>query len=89
MVLDQPEIDLDPEEASHAGAYQTKALLRWSEYHHHQYRQRMAAQHLDQHAIGVIRGYQLQAGAYAQEFGQFLKTLEVAGEGTKTLWASL
>ena len=89
MVLDQPEVDLDPEEASYARAYQTEALLRWSEYHHRQYRRRLAAQHLDQHAIGVIGGYQLQAGASAQEFGQFLKTLEAAGKNTKTLWAGL
>ena len=49
----------------------------------------MASQHLDQPAIGVIRGYQLQAGASALEFGQFLKTLEATGKGTKTLWAHL
>ena len=49
----------------------------------------MVSQHLDQPAIGVIGGYQLQAGASAQEFGQFLKTLEAAGKGTKTLWAHL
>ena len=59
MVLDQPEIDLDPEEASYTRAYQTEALLRWSEYHHCQYRWRLAAQLLDQNAIGVIGGYQL------------------------------
>ena len=69
MVLDQLEEEWDPESASRAGAYQTEALLRWSEYHHRQYRRRMASQHLDQHAIGVIGGYQLQAGASAQEFG--------------------
>ena len=28
----------DPETASHAGAYQTKALLKWSEYPHRQFR---------------------------------------------------
>ena len=83
------EVDWDPESASRVGAYQTEVLLRWSEYHHRQYRRRMAPQHLDQHAVGVIGGYQLPAGASAQEFGQFLKTLEVAGEGTKTLWARL
>ena len=66
-----------------------EALLRWSEYHHHQYQRRMASQHLDQHAIRVIGEYQLQGGASAQEFGQFLKTLEAAGKGTKTLWAHL
>ena len=49
----------------------------------------MGSQHLDQHAIRVIGGYQLQAGTSAQEFGQFLKTLEAAGKGTKTLWAHL
>ena len=37
----------------------------------------------------MIGGYQLQAGASAQEFGQFLKTLEAAGKDTKTLWAGL
>ena len=44
---------------------------------------------MGQHAIGVIRGYQLQAGSSAQEFGKFLKTLEAVGQGTKTLWAQL
>ena len=44
---------------------------------------------MGEHAIGVIRGYQLQAGSSAQEFGKFLKTLEAAGQGTKTLWAQL
>ena len=89
MILEQLDGDWDPESASQAGAYQTEALLRWSEYHHTQYRRRLASEHLDQHAIGVIGGYQLQAGASAQEFGQFLKTLEAAGKGTKTLWAYL
>ena len=89
MVLEQTEIELDPEKASHGGAYQTEALLRWSEFHHRQYRRRLAAQHLDQHAIGVIGGYQLQAGASAQEFGSFLKTLEAAGQDTRSLWARL
>ena len=28
-------------------------------------------------------------GSSAQEFGKFLKTLEAAGQGTKTLWAQL
>ena len=59
MVLEQLEEDWDPESASQAGAYQTEALLRWSEYHHRQYRRLMVSQHLDQHAIGVIGGYQL------------------------------
>ena len=49
----------------------------------------MAAQHLDQYSLGVIGGYQLQAGSSAQEFGRFLKILEAAGQGTKTLWARL
>ena len=80
---------MDLEKASHGGAYQTEAMLRWSEFHHRQYRRRLAAQHLDQHAIGVIGGYQLQAGASAQEFGSFLKTLEAAGQDTRTLWARL
>ena len=44
---------------------------------------------MGQHAIGVIGGYQLQAGSSAQEFGQFLKTLEATGKGTKTLWVQL
>ena len=89
MILEQTEVELDPEKASHGGAYQTEALLRWSEFHHRQYRRRLAAQHLDQHALGVIGGYQLQAGASAQEFGSFLKTLEAAGQDTRTLWAGL
>ena len=46
-------------------------------------------QHLDQHSLGVIGGYQLQAGASPQEFGKFLQTLEAAGQGTKTIWAGL
>ena len=29
----------------------------------------------------------MQAGSSAQEFGQYLKTLEAAGKRTKTLWA--
>ena len=38
MVLAKLEEDgLDPESASRAGAYQTEALLRWSEYHHRQF----------------------------------------------------
>ena len=49
----------------------------------------MASEHLGQHAIAVIGGYQLQAGASPQEFGCYLKTLEAAGLGTKTLWAHL
>ena len=49
----------------------------------------MATQHLNQYSLGVIGGYQLQAGSSTQEFGQFLKTLEAAGQGTKTLWAKL
>ena len=49
----------------------------------------MAAQHLDQYSIGVIGGYQLQAGSSAQEFGRFLKSLKATGQGTKTLWARL
>ena len=49
----------------------------------------MASEHLGQHAIAVIGGYQLQAGASPQEFGRYLKNLEVAGLGTKTLWAHL
>ena len=66
-----------------------EALLRWSEYHHRQCRRWMASQNLDHHAIGVIGGYQLQAGTSAQEFRQFLKTLEAKCKGTKTLWAHL
>ena len=89
MVLDQLEEDWDPESASQAGAYQMEALLRWSEYHHCQYRRWMASEHLDQHAIAVIRGYQLQAGASPQDYGGYLKTLDAAGRGTKTLWAHL
>ena len=49
----------------------------------------MATQHLNQYSLGVIGGYQLHAGSSAQEFGWFLKTLEAAGRGTKTLWAKL
>ena len=49
----------------------------------------MAAKHLNQYSLGVIGGYQLQAGSSAQEFGRFLKTLEATGQGTKTLWAKI
>ena len=49
----------------------------------------MAEQHLDHYSLSVIGGCQLQAGSSAQEFGEFLKTLEAAGHGTKTLWARL
>ena len=49
----------------------------------------MAAQNLNQYSLGVIGGYQLQAGSSAQELERFLKTLEAAGQGTKTLWAKL
>ena len=79
--------ELDPETASYAGAYQTKALLKWSEYYHRQFRCRMAEQHLGQYLLSIIRGLQLQVGLTAQEFGAFLKTLEAAGQGTKTLWS--
>ena len=89
MELEVEEVELDPEGDSQMGAYQTETLMRWSEYHSRQSRRQLARQHLDQHAIGVIGGYQLQAGASAKEFGQFLKTLEAAGRDTKTLWASL
>ena len=37
MVIAQLEEDWDPESASRGGAYQTEALLRWSEYHQTQY----------------------------------------------------
>ena len=49
----------------------------------------MAESHLGQYSLSVISGYQLQAGSSAQEFGAFMKTLEEAGRGTKTLWAHL
>ena len=89
LELEVEEVELDPEEDSRMGAYQTETLMRWSEYHSRQSRRQLARQHLDQHAVGVIGGYQLQAGASQREFGQFLKTLEAAGQDTKTLWASL
>ena len=37
----------------------------------------------------MIGGYQLWAGSSAQEFDKFLKNLEAAGKGTKSLWAQL
>ena len=89
LVLDQLDEEWDLEAINQEGAYKTEALLRWSEYHHRQYQRRMASEHLGQHAIAVIGGYQLQAGASPQEFGCYLKTLEAAGLGTKTLWAHL
>ena len=90
MVLSQLEDNAwDLETVSRAVAYQTKVFLRWSEYHHRQFRRQMVAQHLDQYSLSVIGGFQLQAGSSAQEFRQFLKTLEAAGQGRKTLWAQL
>ena len=90
MILSQLESEeWDPETVSHAGAYQTEALLKWSEYHHRQFRRRMAEPHLGQSSLSVIGGYQLKAGLTAQEFGEFLKTLEVARQGTKTLWSQI
>ena len=49
----------------------------------------MAEQHLDLYSLSVIGGYQLQAGSTVQEIGEFLKTLEAAGHGTKALWSWL
>ena len=80
MILSQLESDeWDPEMVSHAGAYQTEALLKWSEYHHRQFRRRMAEQHLGQYSLSVIGGHQLQVESTAQEFRDFLKTLEAPG----------
>ena len=50
---------------------------------------RIAEQHLGQYSLSIIGGHQLQAGSSAQEFGDFLKTLEATGQGKKTLWAHL
>ena len=50
----------DPDTVSLVGAYQTEALLRWSEYHCRQFRRRMAEQGLGQYSLSVIGGYQLQ-----------------------------
>ena len=44
--LDEEEWDL--ETVSRGGAYQTEALLKWSEYYHCQFRHQMAKQHLGQ-----------------------------------------
>ena len=39
MILSQTDDEkFDPETASHAGAYPTEALLKWSEYQHHHFR---------------------------------------------------
>ena len=90
MILSQLDSkEWDPETVSRAGAYQTEALLNWSEYHHLQFRRWIAEQHLGQYSLSVIRGYQLQAGSTAQEFGEFLKMLEAAGQGMKTLWSRI
>ena len=90
MILLQLESEeWDPDTLSRVRAYQTEALLKWSEYYHRQSRRQMAEQHLDQYSLSVIGGYQLQAGLMAQVFGDFLKTLEAAGQGTKTLWSRL
>ena len=69
MVSSQLESDKwDLEIVSHAGAYQTEVLLKWSEYHHRQFRRWKAEQHLGQYSLSVIGGHQLQAGSTAQEF---------------------
>ena len=82
MILSHLESDKwDPETVSRAGAYQTEVLFKWSEYHHRQFRRWMAKQHLGQYSLSVIGGHQLQAGSTAQEFRDFLKMLEVAGQG--------
>ena len=79
----------DPETTSRSRAYQTESLLKWAEFYHCQFRHRMAESHLGQYSLSVIGGYQLQAGSSAQEFGAFMKTLEEACRGNKTLWAHL
>ena len=80
MILEElDDNEWDPETVSTAGAYQTKALLKWTEFYHHQFRCRMAESHLRQYSLSIISGYQLQAGSSAQEFGAFMKTLEDAG----------
>ena len=90
MVLEElDDNEWDPETVSRAGAYQTEALLKWAKFYHPQFRRQMAESHLGQYSLSVIGGYQLQAGSSAQEFGAFMKTLEEAGRGTKTLWAHL
>ena len=84
MVLEELDDDeWDPETVSRAGAYQTKALLKWAEFYHRQFRHQIAKQHLGQYSLSVIGGYQLQAGSSAQEFGAFMKTLEDAGREPK------
>ena len=49
----------------------------------------MAQHQLDQFSLSVIGRHQLQAGSTAQEFGEFLKTLEAARKETKSLWSWL
>ena len=79
----------DPETVSCVEAYQTEALLKLSEYHRCQFRHQMTQQHLGQYLLSIIGGYQLQAGSTAQELWAFLKNLEAAGFGMKTLWAQI
>ena len=58
MVLEElDEDEWDPETMSRAGAYQTEALLKWGEFHHGQFRRRMAESHLGQYFLSVISGY--------------------------------
>ena len=71
--LDDEEWDL--ETMSWPGVYQTEALLKWAEYYQRQFRRKMAKQHLGQYSLSVIRGYQLQAGSSAKEFGDIMMTL--------------
>ena len=73
MILSQlDDKELEPGTASRAGAYQTEALLEWSEYHHCQFRHRIAKQHLGQYLLSVIRWFQLQAGSMVQDEDSFV-----------------
>ena len=86
VTLLQPDVkELNPKIASHPGVHQIEALLKYAEHLHRQFRQQITKPHLGQYLLSIIRGLQLQAGSTAQELGAFLKTLEAAGQRTKTL----
>ena len=86
VTLLQPDVkELNAKIASHLGVHQIEGLLKYTEHLHRQFRQQITKPHLGQYLLSIIRGLQLQAGSTAQELGAFLKTLEAAGQRTKTL----
>ena len=64
-----------PQARSQVGTYQEGTLFRWSEYHQHQFRQRLTEQSLGPYALSIIGGHQLQTSSTTQEYCEFLKAL--------------